>query len=311
MALDPISHLQGISAFVHSVNAGSFAAAGSRMGLTQSAVGKSVARLEARLGVRLLERTTRTLSMTAEGQAYYQSCLKVLEELGSVEALLASRHREVSGRLRVNLPISFGRRWVMPELRTLASLYPKLTLDVSFTDRVVDLIEEGVDLVVRMGDPGDQASLMGRRIASQEWVLCGAPRYLDRRGRPQHVAEIEQHDCLVYMRDGRYLPWRIVDTNGETEVAKFEPRHVISHGEALRDAALAGMGLAYLPTWMIAADCRAGRLEAVMTLRPVAGSPIHVLWPRTRELVPKVRAAVDALVDAFLPLPPWDRLDQT
>ncbi len=156
LILDPLPHLQGISAFVHSVEAGSFTAAANRMGLTNSAVGKSVARLEERLGTRLLERTTRTLSMTAEGQVYYQSCLKVLEELGSAEALLASLHQEVSGRLRVNLPISFGRLWVMPLLREVARPSWTFTLDVSFADRVGDLVEEGIDLVGEVPDPGDQ-----------------------------------------------------------------------------------------------------------------------------------------------------------
>jgi DNA-binding transcriptional LysR family regulator len=156
MSLYLHSHLQGISAFVHAVETGSFTAVAARMGVSKSATGKSVARLEERLGVRLLDRTTRSLSLTAEGQAYYRSCLKVLEELSTAETLLASRKQAVSGTLRVNLPVSFGRLWIMPVLIEVADQNPDLELDVSFTDRRVDLVEEGIDLAVRFGDPGDQ-----------------------------------------------------------------------------------------------------------------------------------------------------------
>lgn len=304
MGLDPLSHLQGISAFVHSIETGSFTAAAARMGLTKSAIGKSVARLEARLGVRLLDRTTRSLNMTAEGQAYHATCLTVLAELARAEALLAARHQAVSGRLRVNLPISFGRLWVAPVLCDLVQAHPGLMLEVSFADRLVDLVEDGLDLVVRLGDPGDQASVMARRIGTQQWVPCAAPAYLDARGRPQSPEEVGNHDCLVFSRDGRFMPWRLATPDGSVEF-KVTPRHRVDHGEALRNATVAGLGLAYLPTWLIADDLRSGRLETVLTTTPVDGGPIHVLWHRSKDILPKVRAAVDAIVGSFVPTPPW------
>lgn len=316
MSQDPHSHLQGISAFVHSVETGSFTAAAIRMGLSKSATGKSVARLEERLGVRLLERTTRSLNLTAEGQAYYQSCLKVLEELSTAEALLASTKRTVSGLLRINLPVSFGRLCVMPVLSDIARKNPDLGLDISFSDRRVDLVEEGIDLVVRLGDPGDQASLTGRRIGTQRSLICASPAYLDRRGRPQSFDELDKHDCIAFARDGRPMPWPVPQTGQSAgsgppvpfKLLTIRPRHTVSHGEALRDAALDGMGLACLSTWLAAGDIASGRLETVLISTPVEDSPIHALWPRSRDLTPKVRIVVDALVSAFLPVAPWDRL---
>lgn len=306
MSLNPHSHLQGIAAFVHAVETGSFTAAAARMGVSKSATGKSIARLEERLGVRLLDRTTRRLNMTADGHAYYQSCLKVLEELSTAETLLASRKQVVSGVLRVNLPISFGRLCVMPVLMTVAERYPDLELDVSFTDRRVDLVEEGIDLAVRLGGAGDQASLIGRRLGVQRSLICAAPSYLDRRGRPGSVDDLGEHDCLAFAKGGQPLPWATVASDGSSKSFAIRPRYTVSHGEALRDATVNGMGLAYLSTWLAASDILGGRLEVVPIPVPAEDVPITALWPRSRDLAPKLRAVVDALVEAFTPMPPWD-----
>ncbi|MCB8877862.1 LysR substrate-binding domain-containing protein [Acidisoma silvae] len=308
MAIDPHSQLTGISAFVHTVETGSFTAAAARMGLSKSAAAKKVARLEDRLGARLLERTTRRLNLTVEGEAYYRSCLKVLDELSATEALLASRQQAVSGRLRINLPISFGRLCIMPVLMDLLAQHPRLDLDVSFADRRVDLVEEGIDLAVRLGEPGDQASLIGRRIGTQRSVICGSPAYFALRGYPQSFEDLADHDCLGFVRDGRSSPWTIALSDGALRDLAIKPRHTVSHGEALRDATLSGLGLSYLSTWLIADDVRSGRLESVLLAEPVMQWPITALWPRVRDLTPKVRVTVDALVKAFSPLPRWDRL---
>ncbi|MBB3356978.1 MULTISPECIES: LysR family transcriptional regulator [unclassified Novosphingobium] len=295
MSINLHSQLQGISAFVHSVETGSFTAAADRMGLSKSATGKMVARLEARLDAQLLRRTTRSLSLTPEGQAYYESCRKVLEELDTAEALLASRQRLVSGKVRVNLPVSFGRLHCMPVLTQLLATHPALDLDVSFTDRRVDLIEEGIDLVVRLGDPGDQAHLVGRRIAWQRSVVCAAPGYLERRGRPSTIGDLAHHDCLAFARDGRPLPWTILDENGIAQSVSVRPRHTISHGEALLDAAVHGLGLAYLSTWLADDGIGSGELEVLPLATPAEEAAISILWPSSRHLAPKVRVVVDAL----------------
>jgi DNA-binding transcriptional LysR family regulator len=310
MSADPHSHLSGIAAFVHSVEAGSFTAAAARMGLSKSAIAKNVARLEERIGTRLLDRTTRSLGLTTEGRSYYESCLKVLAELSSAEALLAARQHDVSGLLRVSLPVSFGPRWVMPVLLDLARQHPGLDLVVSFTDRHVDLVEDGIDLVVRLGEPGDMASVIGRKIGVQRSLLCASPAYLNERSRPRTPADLAGHDCIAFARDGRALPWLLLDEGGKLVSVRVKPRHTVSHGEALREATLSGAGLAYLSTWLAASDLRAGRLEAVLTAAGVDDMPMHILWPRARDMAPKVRVVVDELVRRFLPVPPWDRLQE-
>jgi DNA-binding transcriptional LysR family regulator len=306
MSQDPHSHLQGISAFVHAVETGSFTAAASLMGLSKSAPAKMVARLEERLGVRLLNRTTRSLSLTAEGFDYYGSCLKILEELTTAEAMLASRRRHVSGVLRVNLPISFGRLCVMPVLTDVAIKNPDLQLDISFTDRRVDLVEEGIDLVVRLGDPGNQASLAGRRIGTQHSLICASPDYLARRGRPTSIEELKNHDCLAFAKDGRPLPWTALAGEGMPASLNIQPHYTISHGEALRDATLNGLGIAFLSTWLAAEELKTGKLETLAISTRTEDVPIFALWPRSRDLSPKVRVVVDALVNTFMPVAPWD-----
>lgn len=305
MGFSVYSDLSGISAFVHTVETGSFTAAAARMGLTKSAVGKNVARLEERLGIRLLNRTTRSIRVTPEGETYYASCLRILDELNNVEAQLASQKAEVSGRLRINIPVSFGRLWVIPVLHRVAKSHPKLSLDVTFADRLVDLVEEGIDLVVRIGPPGDQASLQGRPIGTQRWTVCASRDYLESRGRPRRVDELSHHDCLVFAREGRARAWTISTPEGVEEV-RVQSKYTICHGEALRDAALLGMGLAYLPTWLIHDDLQTGRLESVFGGQPVETEQIHVLWPSSRTLAPKARVVVDALKNAFLPNVPWE-----
>ncbi|WCM25988.1 LysR family transcriptional regulator [Sphingomonas sp. QA11] len=306
MALHVHSHLQGISAFVHSVEGGSFTAAAARMGVSKSATAKSVARLEDRLGVRLLARTTRQLSLTTEGETYYRSCLKVLDELNGAEALLAARQRSISGLLRVNLPVSFGRLCIMPVLQEVAAANPDLELDVSFTDRLVDLVEEGVDLAIRLGHPGHHASVIGRRIGTQRSLICASPAYLDEHGRPQSALDLAGHACLAFGKDGRPLPWRICDSDRDMQEILIKPSYTISHGEALRDATVAGLGLAYLSTWLAEADLRSHRLEVVPIATPAEDGPISAIWPRSRDLAPKVRIMVDTLVGRFMPTAPWD-----
>lgn len=301
------SRLQGISAFVQAVEAGSFTAAAHRIGVSKSAVGKSVATLEERLGVRLLDRTTRRLALTAEGADFYQSCLRVLAELDEAESRAASRRTEVSGTLRISLPVTFGRQWVMPVLSDLARQHPKLALDVAFSDRAVDLLEENIDLAVRLGDPGDSASLSARHLGFQRLVVCGSPAHFVEHGRPTSIDDLAHHDCITFAHGGYLFPWKLLDSGGRTVNVKIKGRHTISDGEALRAAVLDGLGIGQFPTWLVADALRCGTLQTVLAPQGIQGSPIHALWPATRDMAPKVRAAVDALLQAFTPVAPWDK----
>lgn len=300
------SDLVGVSAFVAAVEAGSFTAAAERVGLSKSAVGKSVARLENHLGVRLLERTTRALGPTAEGQAYYETCVRILADLHEAETQLASARVQVTGRLRLSLPVTFGRLWVMPVLFQLARDHPELLLDVSFTDRRVDLVEEGFDMVVRLGELGDQSMLTGRRLGLQRAIVCASPDYIAARGRPVEHAELVHHDCVGFARDGGSIRWFLPDATGAVSPVRLAGRHIVNDGEALSEAVAAGLGLGYLNTWLAAESIRSGRLVPVLSGEPFEGMPIMALWPRSHSPSPKVRATLDALVEAFLPIAPWD-----
>ncbi|MER9403294.1 LysR family transcriptional regulator [Mesorhizobium caraganae] len=297
--------LQGIVAFVQVVEAGSFTGAGERMHVTKSAVGKTIAQLEQRLGVRLLNRTTRNLSPTSEGVSYYEACVRALAEIEAAHSLIALRRQVPSGRLRVDVPLAFGRRCVAPVLFDLSRLFPDLTVEISFNDRRVDLIEEGIDLAIRMGDLNDSLSLAARRIYAQRSAICAAPAYLENHGRPRSIEDLAAHSVIGYGRDGVVRPWTV--RHGDGHLGKFVPkaRLVLGHGEPMLDAALAGCGIAFLPTWL-AADClKSGELEMVLSDCLVENVAVHAIWPVTRNLAPKIRVVVDALVERFSS-PPWD-----
>jgi DNA-binding transcriptional LysR family regulator len=192
--------LGGIAAFVQAAESGSFALAAQRLNLTRSAVGKSIARLEQRLGMRLFHRTTRRQNLTDDGQAFYESCLRALRELENAEAALESGRQVPSGRLRVSMAVVFGRHCVAPILTRLAAGHPALELDLSFNDRPVDLIEDGFDLAVRGGAIADQDGLMMRRLGEQRMNVVATPGYLARHGTPQSLADLAAHDGVVYGR---------------------------------------------------------------------------------------------------------------
>jgi len=294
-----------VTAFVAVVEAGSFTRAAERLRVTKSAIGKAVAQMEQRLGVRLLNRTTRSLSLTSEGEAYYEACVRALTEIDAAQALLAARRQVPSGRLRVDLPLSFGRRCVAPVLFDLAGRYDSLTLELSFNDRRIDLVQEGVDLAIRMGDLDDSPGLAARKLYVQRSALCAAPAYLARRGTPRDVAELAGHDLVVYGRDGFVAPW-LLEEGGRPRTLKPRGRIVLGHGDPILDAVLAGCGISWLPTWLIGDHVRRGALRLVMTQGPIANLAVHAVWPVTRALAPRIRVAVDALVAHFA-APDWDR----
>jgi DNA-binding transcriptional LysR family regulator len=301
------SGLQGLASFVQAVEAGSFTLAAIRLGVSKSAVGKSIARLEQRLGVKLLNRTTRQLRLTAEGESFYQSCLRALSELEEAQTLLASRRRVPSGRVRIDIPVAFGRVCVAPMLINLSQRYPELSLEIGFTDRRVDLLEEGIDLVVRMGRLEDSTGLVARRLYTQRSAICAAPSYLKAQGRPQSLDDLERHACINYGRENYLATWQGMDDGGN--VRSFAPRGrlILGHGEAILDAVLRGLGITFLPTWLIAEHLRRGSLELVFP-HVIDNLAVHALWPKARDLAPKIRVVVDELVRHFAPTPAWDRL---
>ncbi|MBA0395568.1 LysR family transcriptional regulator [Stenotrophomonas maltophilia] len=221
----------------------------------------------------LLERTTRRLSLTEEGADFYGSCVRVLAELDEAEARAASRRREVAGTLRISLPVSLGRRWVMSPSLNLAKQHSQLHLEVRFSDRVVDLLEEGIDMVVRLGEPGNSAFLASRCLGHQRVVTCASPAYLADRGLLACVSDLAAHDCLTFASAGGVLPWTLPEGSAGTTSLLIDGRHTISDGEALRSAVLDGAGIAQLPTWLVADELRSGALVAVLAAPGYTSDP--------------------------------------
>lgn len=286
----------GIREFVSAAQSLSFTAAALELGVTSSAVGKSVTRLEARLGVKLLHRTTRRLVLTAEGEAYLASCLRVMDELAETQGFLTTGQQAPVGRLRIDLPAAFGRRHILPTLIDMAVRYRQLDLSVSFSERLVDIVNEGVDLVVRIGVLKDDAEIVARKLGSQSLLICATPAYLQAHGTPQAPDDLLHHDCLVGWRNGTRKTWMLNDEKGQTHEHEVRVKHEVGDGEMLLNLTLAGGGLAQLPTWLVQTPVDQGLLVPVLEACAGAEMPIHVIWPRTRYLQPKVRMVVDELL---------------
>ena len=294
--------LNGIRAFVQAEHSGSFARAADRLGLSQSAISKAVARLEDRLGVQLFFRTTRHLSLTDEGRAYYQSCVRALAELEAAESALADRKASPSGTLRVNLPDLFGRKWIVPALLDLARDYPLLNLEVSFENRVLDLAEQGFDLSVRIGELADSTGLIARRIGVQDLVICGAQSYFAARSVPKAQEDLLKHHCITHLRHGHDEPWVFLSDKGGVQRINVRGQHRFASFDIIATAVIAGMGIAQLPAWLVADQLRTGELVPVFGDRKQPRLPIHIVWLEAKGMAPRVRVTVDALVRALRPL---------
>lgn len=297
MKTDMRGRLDGVAVFVEAVEAGGFARAAERLALSRSAVGKAIARLEARLGVRLFHRTTRTQNLTEDGQIYYERCLRAIEELRAAESLLDSGKQEVAGRLRVTMPVLFGRYCVAPILLEFARQHPKLELELSFSDRPVDMIAEGFDLGIRNGALGEATGLCARPLATQPKVLCAAPAYLEKRGQPDTIEALANHDVLIHWRTGHPYPWLLPDTDGRLTEVRLASRLRFDDLEVTADAAVAGMGITWLPHWLVCHRMDAGALRVLWEDRPAASMDTHAIWPATDYMPLRVRLAIDTLVE--------------
>ena len=290
-----MDRLTSMAVFVKAVDLGSFTAAAEALDLSGPMVGKHVRFLEERLGVRLLHRTTRRQSLTEVGRAYYERCRAVLAEAEAADALAADQLTEPRGKLRVTLPVHFGRRCALPILLELARQHPSLELDLSFSDRVADLAEEGFDLAIRTGELDDRAGLITRRVARQRMVVCASPSYVERHGRPERIEDLGLHQAITYRRSGRVSPW-LFPRRGEPP-AEVMPVHRLRLDDldAMADAAAAGMGIAWLPYWLVRDHVQASALLELLPDQPGFLYDCHALWLQTPQLPLKMRLAVDAL----------------
>jgi DNA-binding transcriptional LysR family regulator len=293
-------HFAGIREFVAVVDSGSLTAAAMSLGVTGSAIGKSISKLEARLGVQLLHRTTRRINLTAEGDAYLASCRLILEEIKQTEAFLSTGNNQPIGRLRIDLPTTFGRRHIIPTLLDLSSRFKDLDLSVNFQDRVVDMVSEGVDIAVRIGALGDLPDLIARKLGEQRLIICASEKYLKSRGVPMSRADLKQHDCLIGRRKDNRPYWQLKTDQGGAEFYEVPVRHELNDGDALLNACLSGNGLAQLPNWLAKDALLSGDLIPVLSKLSGVAMPIHVIWQKTRHVQPKVRITVDEIVKLSL-----------
>lgn len=302
----PSDRFAEISAFVRTAEARSFTVAADRLGLSRSAIGKSVARLERRLGVRLLHRTTRSVALTDDGRAFHERCVRLLADLDEAETMMAGRRAAPRGRLRLDLPATFGRLHVMPLVHRFLQRWPEVEVAASLTDRFSDLIEDGIDLAIRIG--GDEDSrLVARHLAPHRMVTCAAPAYLATRPAPETPGDLARHACLTFGHGGRPVDWRFTE-GGALRRLPVSGRLCAGNVEALRDAAVAGFGIAQLDSFVAGPDLQAGRLVPLLAAHEAAGPPIRAVYPTARQLPLRVRAFIDLLAEAWSPVPPWDRM---
>ena len=247
------------------------------------------------MGVQLLHRTTRRIVLTTEGDAYLLSCKQVIEALEQQQLSLTSGHAQPIGQLKIDLPTTFGRRHIMPTLLELALRHDRLNIAVSLRDRAVDMVNEGIDMAVRIGKLDDYPDLVARPLGNQRLRICASPTYLRRRGSPKSPADLVKHDCLIgWYRAGRPI-WNLTFQEDETEAWEIKPRHEIPDGDALLNACVSGCGLAQLPNWLADTAIGSGLLVPVLTECDTT-MPIHVVWQKTWHTQSKVRVAVDALI---------------
>jgi DNA-binding transcriptional LysR family regulator len=279
--------IKGLVAFVTTVEAGSFAAAGRRLGLSPSAVGKAVGRVEARLGVTLLRRSTRSTALTSEGDLLYQKATRILQDVGEVEATMAGTLARPQGRLKVSMPVAIGHRIVVPALGRFAAQYPDIDLDVGLEDRRVDIVEEGFDLVIRAGAMAD-SSLIARKLAPHRFLVCGSPDYFARNGVPRTPSDLSGHRCLRfrYPTTGRLEEWAF---SGSEPLKLSSTGPTFSDSEALCIAAVAGLGVVQIPSYLTTKEVQNGDLRIVLEDHAVNRGDLWLVWPATRSTSPAVR----------------------
>jgi DNA-binding transcriptional LysR family regulator len=287
-----------LRAFTQVVTAGGFAAAARTMGLSRSAVNKLVIGLENDLGVQLLHRSTRVVSPTETGLAFYERCLEILSSLEEAERSVTQLHTEPRGRLRVNAPMSFGTMHLAPAIADFLVQYPDLQVQLTLNDRFVDLIEEGFDVTVRISEPQPTGSLIVQPLAPATRVLCAAPSYLQAHGTPTHPQELPTHACLDYGQIATDSTWKLKGSDGIHTIAI---RGVLcsNNGEVLKDAAIRGLGIALLPTFIIEPALMRGELQVVLPEYQPPELSIDVMYPVNRHLSAKIRLFVDFLKQRF------------
>lgn len=296
--------LSGMLIFAAVVEAGSFTRAAERLTISKGTVSKALARLEDRLGVHLMNRTTRKLSITEAGQGFYEHCARLIAEAEQAERSVTSHQLSPRGLLRISAPVSFGIMHLSPALAEFQRRYPDIQLELSLNDRMVDLLEEGFDMAVRIGALAD-SSLMARRVAYSRAVVAASPDYLTRRGTPTHPRDLADHSCLIYTYSRHPREWDF-EVDGEALRVSVDGALAANNGNILVAAAIAGQGVTMTPSFLCWQALASGELvELLSGTTPVFSA--YAIYPQSRHVSSKVRAFIDFLVEHFGPVPYWEQ----
>ena len=303
-----MDRLRACEVFVTVVSRGGFARAADALDTSPANVTRYVNELEAHLGTRLLNRTSRKLSLTEGGEMLYARCKSILDDVAETEGLVSLASVEPRGRLRINAPVSFGIRHLAPLWPEFMRKYPGVELDVALIDRVVDIVDEGYDLAIRISRAGstDHAA---RKLATSRNILCASPAYLARSGHPATPAGLIDHRCIGYTYAATGDEWQLFDSESKPHPVRVNCHMHTNNGDTARAAALAGQGVIWQPTFLVGNDLRAGTLVRVLPEYHLPEIDVLALYPSRRHLSAKTRAVIDFLVDAFGGVPPWDRAD--
>ena len=292
--------------FLAVIETGSFTAAAEKLGTRSGQASKMISRLETELGVRLLNRTTRSVAPTEAGRAYYDRLKPLVDEFDTLDLAIRNISQSPRGRLRLTAPLTFGTRELAPALNAFAGLYPDIELDVSFSDRVVNVVDEGFDLAVRVGRPGD-SSLIIRRLCAVRIVVVGARPYLEQHDAPTSPADLGRHACIIDTNFREPNRWPFKGETGEVEMASVDGRIRYSNADACVQAAELGLGLACVPAFVAGDALRSGRLIRLLPSFEPDPYDVHVLYPHSRHLAAKVRLLVDFLFERYRQTPHWEQ----
>jgi DNA-binding transcriptional LysR family regulator len=299
-----VDRLSAIQVFAQVVESGSFAKAAARLALSTSAVSRHVADLEAHLQTRLLHRTTRRVSLTESGRGFYERAVQLLADLEEAEQEASSAAIVPRGTIRLTTAVNFGVRHVAPAIAAFLARYPEVGFDVSLSDRVVDLVDEGFDLAIRIGAPGPQ-NLVARKLGETRLVPCASPDYLAQHGAPRTPAELARHNCFTYEYVSASDLWRFRDRAGAEHAVRVAGTLHSNNGELLAEAAASGAGIAFEPAFIVGELVRAGRLVPLLQDFVAPPIPIYALYPSRKHLSAKVRRFVDFLVERFAQAQDW------
>ena len=296
-----MDRLTAMQVFVQVVELGSFAKASERLGISTSACSRQVSDLETHLGTRLLNRTTRKLSLTETGQVFFERSLQLLSDFEEAEQLASQSGSVLRGTLRLTCPVNFGARHVAPAVAEFMGLHPQVKFDMSVSDRVVDLVEDGYDLAVRVGQPGS-ANLVARKLGQTQTLLCASPGYIARHGLPKSPQDLLRHNCFIYTNVPRPGQWRFTDRHGKEQVVRIAGAVRTNNGDMLAAIAVRDGGIVYEPDFIVDGDIRAGRLVQLLPGYQGGTADIWAVYPSRRHLSAKVSAFVDFLTGKFQPL---------